>query len=147
MAEHDECWAASLTLTILVETSEVPRAASVTLRAISWVVAPCSSMAAAMPAAISLTEPMVPAMAWMAVMASPVAAWMAVIWPAISSVAFEVWVASCLTSEATTAKPLPASPARAASMVALSARRLVWPAISLMSLTTLPMASAALARN
>ena len=45
---------------------------------------------------------------------------MAVTWPAISSVAFAVWLASPLTSEATTAKPLPASPARAASMVALA---------------------------
>ncbi|TQF40402.1 hypothetical protein UNPF46_10755 [Bradyrhizobium sp. UNPF46] len=35
-----------------------------------------------------------------------------------------------LTSEATTAKPRPASPARAASMVALSARRLVSAAIA-----------------
>ena len=43
----------------------------------------------------------------------------------ISSVALAVWLASALTSEATTAKPLPASPARAASIVALSASRLV----------------------
>jgi hypothetical protein len=34
--------------------------------------------------------------------------------------------ASFLTSAATTAKPLPCSPARAASMAALSASRLVW---------------------
>ncbi len=37
------------------------------------------------------------------------------------------------TSSATTAKPRPASPARAASTAALSARRLVWNAMSLMS--------------
>jgi putative DNA primase/helicase len=36
-----------------------------------------------------------------------------------------VWLASDFTSDATTAKPLPASPARAASMVAFSANRLV----------------------
>jgi hypothetical protein len=48
----------------------------------------------------------------------------------ISPVAFAVCTASDFTSEATTAKPRPASPARAASMVALSARRLVWPAMS-----------------
>jgi len=47
------------------------------------------------------------------------------IWEEISSVALAVWVASDLTSEATTAKPLPASPARAASMVAFKASRLV----------------------
>src|SRR3954470_4151216 len=56
----------------------------------------------------------------------------------ISSVAFEVWVARFLTSAATTAKPLPASPARAASIVALSARRLVWSAMSLISATISP---------
>jgi hypothetical protein len=43
------------------------------------------------------------------------------IWVPISSVAFAVWAASAFTSEATTAKSRPASPARAASMVALSA--------------------------
>ena len=48
----------------------------------------------------------------------------------LSSVAFAVWFASDFTSEATTAKPLPASPARAASMVAFSASRLVCSAIS-----------------
>ena len=42
-----------------------------------------------------------------------------------------VFSASFLTSSATTAKPLPASPALAASMAALSASRLVWSAISL----------------
>ena len=44
---------------------------------------------------------------------------------------------------ATTAKPLPASPARAASMVALRASRLVCSAIAVISLTTSPMRSAA----
>ena len=52
----------------------------------------------------------------------------AAIWAAITSVAFAVCTASALTSEATTAKPLPAVPARAASIVALSASRLVCPA-------------------
>ena len=50
-----------------------------------------------------------------------------------------VCVASDLTSLATTAKPLPASPARAASIVAFSASRLVWPAIVSISCTTSPM--------
>ena len=57
---------------------------------------------------------------------------------AISSVAFAVCTASDLTSEATTANPRPASPARAASMVALSASRLVCSAMARMSLTTSP---------
>ena len=48
-----------------------------------------------------------------------------------------------LTSDATTAKPRPASPARAASMVALSASRLVCSAIAVISLTTSPMRPAA----
>ena len=47
--------------------------------------------------------------------------------------------ASSLTSLATTAKPLPASPALAASIVALSASRLVCSAIESMTLITLPM--------
>ncbi|GJD56053.1 hypothetical protein IFDJLNFL_1945 [Methylobacterium dankookense] len=66
---------------------------------------------------------------------------------AISSVALAVWPARFFTSAATTAKPRPASPARAASMVALSARRLVWLAISEISPTIWPMLPAAAARR
>src|ERR1019366_7844159 len=58
----------------------------------------------------------------------------------ISLAACEERCARLRTSEATTAKPRPASPARAASTAALSASRLVWPAIS--SIT--PMMSAIL---
>src|SRR4030088_1761226 len=54
-----------------------------------------------------------------------VASWIWVIWLLISSVALAVCEAKFFTSLATTAKPLPDSPARAASMVALSANRLV----------------------
>ena len=57
----------------------------------------------------------------------PVAPWISLICTLISSVAFAVWLASDLTSLATTANPLPASPARAASIVALSASRLGLP--------------------
>jgi hypothetical protein len=71
--------------------------------------------------------------------------WTARICAAMSSVAFAVCTASDLTSEATTAKPRPASPARAASMVALSASRLVCPAMSLISSTTSPIFCAAAA--
>ncbi len=58
-------------------------------------------------------------------------------------VAALVWVARVLTSLATTAKPRPASPARADSMVALSASRLIWPATSAISLMTSSIAWAA----
>ena len=51
----------------------------------------------------------------------------------MSSVARAVWLARLFTSCATTAKPRPASPARAASIVALSASRLVCPAMSRIS--------------
>ena len=72
-------------------------------------------------------------MPWIEPLASTVwrvACWMAVILAVMSSVARAVWLARLFTSWATTAKPRPASPARAASMVALSASRLVWPAMS-----------------
>ncbi len=62
-------------------------------------------------------------------LASPVSCWIdSWIW----CVACAVSCASFFTSLATTAKPRPASPARAASMVALSASRLVWLAMALM---------------
>src|SRR6185369_12588165 len=61
----------------------------------------------------------------------------------ISSVALAVCAASAFTSWATTAKPRPASPARAASMVAFSARRLVCSAMPVISLTTSPILPAA----
>ncbi|GJE68607.1 hypothetical protein CHKEEEPN_0123 [Methylorubrum podarium] len=60
----------------------------------------------------------------------------------MSSVARAVWLASSLTSAATTAKPRPASPARAASIVALSASRLVCPAIVAIIATTSPIRAA-----
>ena len=59
----------------------------------------------------------------------------------MSSVARAVSWAKSLTSDATTAKPLPASPARAASMVAFRASRLVCSAIEVISLITLPISA------
>jgi hypothetical protein len=56
----------------------------------------------------------------------------------ISCVASCVWLARFFTSFATTAKPRPASPARAASIVAFRARRLVWRATVSMRLRTFP---------
>ncbi len=50
-------------------------------------------------------------------------------------------IARLRTSSATTAKPLPASPARAASTAALRASRLVWKAISSMTLIILAVSS------
>src|SRR5215510_11621416 len=83
----------------------------------------------------------------MAAMASTeraVACCMPAICVLISSVALAVCPASALTSVATTAKPRPASPARAASIVAFSASRLVCSAMAVISLTTSPMRLAAL---
>ncbi len=63
---------------------------------------------------------------------------MASILAPMSSVALAVSRASSFTSLATTANPLPASPARAASIVALRASRLVCSAIDVITFTTLP---------
>ena len=65
------------------------------------------------------------------------------IWLLISLVALAVCAASALTSCATTAKPRPESPARAASMVAFSASKLVCSAIDVIRLTTSPIRNAA----
>ena len=90
----------------------------------------CSSIAWRMRSAEVWTSSTV---AWIEPLASTVwrvACWIAVILAVMSSVARAVWLARLFTSCATTAKPRPASPARAASMVALRASRLVWPAMS-----------------
>lgn len=51
----------------------------------------------------------------------------------ISTAAFETWSANFLISSATTANPLPASPARADSIAAFNASKLVCLVISLMT--------------
>src|SRR3984893_12714607 len=63
-----------LTSAMLVATWVEPMAACCTLRAISWVAAPCSSIAAAIAAAISETRPIVPLISLMATTDSCVAA-------------------------------------------------------------------------
>ncbi len=60
--------------------------------------------------------------------------------------ALAVCSANAFTSEATTAKPLPAAPARAASIVALSASRLVCAAMPWIIVTTSPICVAWLLR-
>ena len=64
----------------------------------------------------------------------------------ISLVAFAVERANSFTSLATTAKPLPSSPARAASIVALSASKLVCSAMPEITPSTAPI-STLLLRN
>ena len=70
--------------------------------------------------------------------ARSVSLWTSAISDAISLVARLERSASFRTSSATTAKPLPCSPARAASMAALSARRLVCSAMSSIVSTMAP---------
>ena len=123
-------------LRTLVETSAAPAAACCAFWAMPRVAAPCSSTAAAIDVVTSLIAVTRLPILSMAPAAPCVASCTSRTWPVMSSVALAVWVASDFTSEATTAKPLPASPARAASIVALSASKLVWLAISLMSDTT-----------
>jgi len=108
------------------------------LARIPLVVALCSSIAPAieveissMLAMISVTRPIV----WTA---ASICARMVAITLEISSVAWLVSFDRSFTSLATTAKPLSASPARAASMVAFSARRLVCSAIDVITLITRP---------
>ena len=77
LAASLESEAARLTPVMLDETSLVPADACSTLRAISWVAAPCSSTAAAIVAAIWSMSLMVLPMALMACAACWVHPWIA----------------------------------------------------------------------
>ena len=78
----------------------------------------------------------------MATTASSIAPWIAPTWVLISSFALLACPARLFTSVATTRNPLPVSPARTTSMVAFSANKFVYLAISLISSTNLPMSCA-----
>ena len=132
---------------MLLVTSLVQVAAWATLRTISCVAAPCSSTAAAIEVATESISRMRAVIPPIAETAWPVTPWICPICWLISSVALAVCAASSFTSDATTAKPRPASPARAASMVALSASRLVCPAMFEISPTMSPMRVAAWLRS
>ena len=130
--------AAWATWTMFSAISDVPVVASEMLRPISPVVTDCSSTAAAILVCrlsiCSITSPILE----IASTARCVSDCIDSIRVPISSVALAVSRASSLTSLATTANPLPASPARAASIVALSASRFVCSAIDVITLITAP---------
>ena len=106
------------------------------LLAISFITAFCSSTAVATPIDTSDKFTINPSTSSMAAEALRESAWMVATCKAISSVALPVWLAKDFTSLATTAKPRPASPALAASMVAFNANKLVCSAISSIRRTT-----------
>ncbi len=119
-----------------VRTSRVRAAAPSTLSAILRAAIFCCSTESEMAREIALTwciDVTIASLAWRTTSIAWPTDW--VLWR-ISAKALVVCAASALTSWATTAKPRPASPARAASMVALSASRLVCPAIAVISAAT-----------
>ena len=97
----------------------------------------CSALALAMSATISATFLIESTISVSAVPARLTSSTPSLTWPLLLVIRSLMSLAACAercarlrTSEATTAKPRPASPARAASTAALSASRLVWRAIS-----------------
>ena len=91
----------------------------------SFVTVACSSIAVAMAETMSPTSLTTRVILSISEIALPVALCIPAIFLRISPVADAVCSARVLISFATTANPFPAAPARAASIVALSARRFV----------------------
>jgi len=109
---------------------------------ISFVTVLCSSTAAAVDVTYSLTLLIACLIEPSALTTSPeMPLRLPISWP-ILSVACLAWLARLFTSEATTAKPRPASPARADSIVALSASRLICP-VMLLIISTMPLIACA----
>ena len=99
---------------------------------------PCWPTAVAIAAAIAVRLAMASPTPLTALHASSVARWIAAICGLTCSVARAVCAANCLTSDATTANPLPASPVRPPRLSHSGASRLVWLAISAINPTTAP---------
>ncbi len=135
-----------LTPLIFSDTFLVPCAANCVVRVISWVAAPCCFTAAAIAVATSLTSPMMPPMLLMASMASPATFWMSGDLLGDLLGRLGGLARQRLHFGGDDRKPRPASPARAASMVALSASRLVCAAMVLIRPTTSPIRPADWAR-
>ena len=104
----------------------------------SWVTMLCSSTAAAVEVMYSLTPAIAALISDSEVATAAAIELSASISEEIVSVAYLAWLARLFTSEATTAKPRPASPARADSIVALSASRLICP-VMLEIISTMPL--------
>ncbi len=138
--------AALATPVMLFAISELPLAVSEILRAISLVVAVCSSTAVAIVFWISLMRAITPVMLSIASTAPLASFLIASTFPPKSTVSFAVALASSFTSLATTAKSSTGLPsARGLPMVALSAKRLVCSAIEVISLMTFPISATAFA--
>jgi hypothetical protein len=101
----------------------------------------CSSSTSPIRVWTASSSPTISLVVWMPAATEELLSCRAAIWSVTRWVALLVSRASSLTSLATTAKPLPSSPARAASIVALSASRLVWSAIPEMTWMTSPIAT------
>ena len=111
------------------------RAVSPMVFAMSELTADCCSTATTMLSTVRRAVSIFSLTPEMPVSAASTSASVRPILVSISSIAFFTCRARARTSPATTAKPLPAAPAPAASIVALSARSRVWPAMERIRLT------------